>query len=347
MMMKYLRAAAMTAALLLPMSAYAADVPADGSVDGLKATFVEVNGVRTRYYDYGKGTETILLVHGEGFSGHSSANSWAKNIPGLAQNFRVLAVDKLASGMTGNPLNDKDYNLEGEVEHMYQFIKQVNPGGKVHIVGQSRGGILVLFLAALHPDVVKTLIIVNSRNASPATTGETGRAEALAKCPKPSDQVERDIEEWSCRMKAMSYLPDVAFDDAFFQAGHYMSTLPKAQETLAKMDAGAGEPLRSALEETKAKLHQRIKTEDLLMMPTLLYWGIEDPNNIKNGPPALAGLLLYDVIKEKNPRTRMFIATRTGHFHFREYPEEFNYNIASFINYWNAHPKTTPETGFK
>jgi hypothetical protein len=42
-----------------------AQVGPNGEVDGLTAKFVDVNGVRTRYYDYGQG-ETIVLLHGGG-----------------------------------------------------------------------------------------------------------------------------------------------------------------------------------------------------------------------------------------------------------------------------------------
>lgn len=316
----------------------------NGEVDGLAAKFVDVKGVKTRYYDYGQG-EPVVLVHGEGFSGHSSANSWARNIPGLAKRFHVLAADKLASGLTGNPVDDKDYNLEGEVEHMYQFIRTMKLG-RVHIVGQSRGGILVLFLASLHPDVVKSLTIVNSANASP-DVGTTGRAAALATCPPRAAEPDADIKEWKCRMRAMSYLPDVAFDDAFFQSGEYMARQPKARTTLAKIAAGAGEPLTSRLAATKAALHERIRSEGPLQMPVLLYWGVDDPNNVPGFPPAKTGLALYEILSARNPRVRMQIVSRAGHFHFREYPDEFNYNVGSFIDYWNAHPGTTPATGYR
>ncbi len=85
--------------------AQAPKVSQTGSIDGLEAKFIDVKGVRTRYYEAGQG-EPMVLVHGEGWSGHSSANTWSKNIPGLSKRFHVFAVDKLASGMTGNPLDD-------------------------------------------------------------------------------------------------------------------------------------------------------------------------------------------------------------------------------------------------
>jgi len=41
------------------------DPSPSAEVDGLKARFIDVQGQRTRYYDYGKG-ETLLLIHGGG-----------------------------------------------------------------------------------------------------------------------------------------------------------------------------------------------------------------------------------------------------------------------------------------
>ena len=120
-----------------------AEVSPDGSIAGLKASFVNVGGIRTRYYEAGRG-EPIVLLHGEGWSGHSSANVWSKNIQGLGKQFHVLAPDRLGSGMTDNPKDDKDYNYLGEVEHIYQFI-QVMKLGKVNLVGHSAGGAVAFY----------------------------------------------------------------------------------------------------------------------------------------------------------------------------------------------------------
>jgi hypothetical protein len=78
-----------------------AQVGLNGEVDGLTAKFVDVNGAKTRYYDYGGG-DTIVLA-GVGASG---ANLWSRNIRGLAKKFRVLAADELADGMTDGPKDD-------------------------------------------------------------------------------------------------------------------------------------------------------------------------------------------------------------------------------------------------
>jgi len=301
-----------------------------GSIGGLEAKFVDIKGVKTRYYEAGQG-EPMVLVHGEGWSGHSSANTWSKNIPGLAKRFHVFAADKLASGMTGNPLNDKDFNIQGEVEHMYQFILAMKVG-PVHLVGQSRGGGCVFFLAYLHPEIVKTLVIVDTGTAAPVV-GTTNRQAVLTACPK-----EPDWAEWSCRLKQISFLPEIAFDDQFFQTGRYMASFPKSAETVAKRKAGAGEPLESQFNDWKKQVHARVEKEPILMMPILLYWGKDDPSAmLKNG------LALLDVISVQNPNVRMIIANNSGHFHYREHPEEWNRNVINFIDYWEKQPKALPK----
>ncbi len=75
------------------------------SIGGHQAKFVDVNGVRTRYYDVGSG-EPILLIHGARPSGTSSANTWVPILTGLSKRFRVLAPDRLGHGMTENPKGD-------------------------------------------------------------------------------------------------------------------------------------------------------------------------------------------------------------------------------------------------
>lgn len=324
---------AMSILVLLSGPAVRGDVTPNGEVAGLHAKFIEVKGVRTRYYEMGQG-EPLVLVHGEGWSGHSSANAWSKNIPGLAKTFHVYAFDKIGSGMTDNPKDDKDYNLPGEIQHLYNFILTLKLG-KVHLVGQSHGAGDVLFLAPEHPEVVKSLVLIDSLTAAPVGV-KSNRGEALSKCPK-----EPDWEEWKCRIQAITYRPDLAFDDEYFEAGKYMASLPKAQETVAKVKAGAGAPLfdmrpNSGFPEWKMKWLDRVKNEGILQVPVLLYWGRNDPSATVD-----AGYALFDVLGAKNRRVRMLVVNDAGHFHFREYPDEFNANIIHFIEFC-GHTASTP-----
>jgi len=80
------------------------------------------------------------------------------------------------------------------------------------------------------------------------------------------------------------------------------------------MKAGAGEPLRSQFNAWKRSVHKRVEAESVLMMPTLIYWGRNDPSAV-----LARGLELFDVVAEQNPKVRMIVVNKAGHFHFREY----------------------------
>jgi len=315
----------MTAAVLL-VSPYVsrearAELTINGEVAGLRAQFVDVNGIRTRYYEMGGG-EPMVLVHGEGWSGFASANVWSKNISLFAERFHVFAPDKLGSGMTDNPRDDNDFNVQGEVDHIYDFIR-VMKLGRVHLVGEGRGGSCVLFLALQHPEVVRELVIVDSNSAAPVTARTDGAG--LNECPK-----EPDWEGWKCRTRMLSALPEEAFDDEYFMAGKYMSLLPKSQETAAKLKAGAGGELATAagFENWKAEWFGRIRKEGVLEMPVLIYWGRND-----SSAPVANGQALYDAIAKQNPYASVVVADKAGHFPFREYPEEFVSDVTNFIDH--------------
>jgi 2-hydroxy-6-oxonona-2,4-dienedioate hydrolase len=296
-----------------------AELTTNGEVAGLRAQFTDVNGVRTRYYETGQG-EPLVLVHGGEWSGHASANVWSKVVPLFAKQFHVFAPDKLGSGMTDNPKDDNDLNIQGEVDHLYDFIR-VMKLGMVHLVGESSGGGCVFFLALQHPEVIRDLVIVDSNTAAPEVSPTS--VQVLAQCPK-----EPDWENWKCRTRAISSLPDEAFDDEYFMAGKYMSLLPKSQETAAKLKSGAGGELATpdGFRKWKAAWDQRIRKEGVLEMPVLIYWGRNDSVS-----PLAEGSALHDLLAAQNPQVQIVIQDKGGHFPFRESPEEFVSYVTNFI----------------
>ena len=332
--------------LLLISSAVVCGVPApascgvspDGSIGGLKAHFVDVKGVRTRYYDMGEG-EPLVLLHGGGLNGRSSANVWSKNIPGLSKRFRVLAPDRVGSGLTGNPLQDKDYNTQGEIDFLYDFLQTMKLG-PVNLLGHSAGGALAFYFSIEHPEMVKTLIIVAPGGEVPRN-GPQKEDALIANCPN-----EPATAAWKCRIRAQTFKPDVAFDtDDYWEAGYYMMSQPKAKETAAKLKAGAGEPGRT---KEAAKWQQmmmdRVVNDGVLQMPVLLYWGRQDPTDWSANDQSSKmeqAMSLYDDIGKRNPRVQMILLNDAGHYMYREYPELFNQGITNFIEYWEHRPASS------
>ena len=303
----------------------------DGSIGGLKAKFIDVKGVRARYYEAGQG-EPMVLIHGGFTGGSSTANVWSRNAAGLAKKFRVFAVDRLGSGLTGNPESD-DYGSPAQVEFIYNFIKALNLE-KVHLVGHSAGGAVAFYTATAHPEVARTLAIVGVGPANPRAGEPPNRLEpALKKCP---DQ--EQYEGLKCRVEALGWLPDT-FDDEYWAADVYMAAQPNTKRARAAATAASRDP-KTAKESAayREQAWDRARS-GALQMPVLMYAGKQDVLDWGVNEPAAmlrAELHLFDIIGAKNPRVEMFVVNEGGHFMYREHPELFNQDLVNFIEFWNA-----------
>jgi pimeloyl-ACP methyl ester carboxylesterase len=311
------------------------------SIDGLEARFADVNGVRTRYYEYGQG-EPMVLVHGGGMGGASTANNWSRNIAGLAKRFHVFALDRLAQGMTDNPKSDEDFTNRGSVEHVYQFIQTLKLG-KVHLVGHSSGGGVVFQLAVDHPEVAITLTVVaHGPEMPPAGEGPTKFAAILAKCPPDPNS----YEHRKCRLLALAH-SETTFPSDYQAADEFMGNLPKAVETRKRMDAMRASRPGWPNDQNSAYRDQAWAKAraGLLQMPILilsgkqdtLSWDADDPHAMMRGE-----LGFFDIVGAKNPKVKLVIINEAGHFPYREHPEQFNATLTHFIDFWGRQPTATP-----
>ena len=323
----------------------AAQVRPDAAIGGLTAKFADVGGIKTRYYEMGSG-EPMVLVHGGFTGGSSTANVWSRNLPGLAKRFHVYAPDRPGSGMTGNPLKDADYNHPGDAQFIYDFIQTMKLG-KVHLVGHSAGGGISFYLAVQHPEVVKTLTIIAQGPEDPSDKGPVKLANLLKTCP---DQTR--YEGLRCRVEVLAWSPHT-FDDEYWAADVFMANQPKNKEARAKVNAGAGEPLRTnspGYAAWREKIWDKVRNEGVLQMPVLMYAGKEDVIDWGENDPAskLEGELgLFDIIGAKNPRLQMIVDAQGGHFMYREHPELFNRQLTDFIDYWEHQPPAAEWQIFK
>jgi 2-hydroxy-6-oxonona-2,4-dienedioate hydrolase len=320
----------------------------NGEVDGLTAKFVDVNGIATRYFDYGKG-EIVVLVHGGvGMGMSSTANNWSRNIAGLAKRFRVLAPDRVGQGMTGVPADEKLATSQYGIEHVYQFIRKMTPG-KVHLVGHSSGSNLVFSLALAHPEIIKTLTIIAGSPVQPANAPVTppGTRQSpsvlqatLDKCPPGPSR------EYSyCRLMALGYTPQT-FPADYAAADDWMSTQPPALATQKLLDARraaqqaqARPPQQQAQAAARAANLEKIKN-GVLSMPILIVHGMQDGLAWRTSDPWRSfgnelGFMDAVGLAGKNPKVSMIIMNAAGHFLYREHPEEFNAYLMTFIDFWS------------
>ena len=108
------------------------------------------------YIDQGSGEQTIILVHGLA----SNAGFWRYNIPELAKNYRVIAVDLPGYGKSQK--GDYTYSMSFYADQIQKLIEALKLKNVVY-VGHSMGGQIGIKLAIKYPELLSKLIL-----ASPA-----------------------------------------------------------------------------------------------------------------------------------------------------------------------------------
>jgi pimeloyl-ACP methyl ester carboxylesterase len=106
----------------------------------------------------GSGTP-VVLIHGLG----GSSDWWRHNIPELEATHTVAAVDLVGFGR--NRFFLRRSSLPPTFEEMAALLArwiEASFGGPVHLVGNSMGGQIAIHLAAARPDLVRSLVLVNS-----------------------------------------------------------------------------------------------------------------------------------------------------------------------------------------
>ncbi len=282
----------------------------------MQTKYVDVNGIKTRYLEDGAG-EPLVLVHGGQFGTCSSGNDWDLTIPGFAANFHVLAVDKIGCGFTENPKDPKDYLIGAGVRHLYDLIQTLKLA-KVHLVGHSRGGYQVCRLALEHPEVVQTLVIVDSATLAARNGPESKYA-----------QWDREAESMNvrdgCRHKmAMNSFSGEHLNDSYVDIMAQIVTSANYRRSVMTPEVKRVflEDLAARREET----HQWIRSGGI-KMPTLVVWAFNDPT----APFDPVGKTAMDLVLGNVPRSQMVILNRAGHYCFREQPEAFAAAVTGFI----------------
>ena len=293
------------------------------SIDGHTAKRIDVNGIPVRYYEAGEG-EAVILLHGGRRSVFNSANMWAANISGLAERFHVYAVDRLGYGLSGMR-EDGDFRYAAEVEFLDAFIDAMGLE-RVNLAGNSAGGALVLEYGMAHPEKVNTLTVA-------AVGPQTEFFD------KPKGEVMREAcgavggqMGWSCWMSAMTH-PEGALDQAFWEASQHMMSLPSRQ-------AIAAAQLTAPTEEPGFWVNRRAEWREggVHGLPVLWACGSHDVLDWAAGEDnaSLKGCVAFShTLGTSNPNVKTIIYNQAGHFLYREYPDLFNADLISFIDYWN------------
>ena len=115
-------------------------------------------GLRTNVHDVGEGSP-VIMIHGSG-PGVSAFANWRLNMPALAENRRVIAMDCVGFGYTDRPA-DGVYSQDLWVKHILAVMDELGVE-RADIVGNSFGGSMALAMAIHHPDRVGSIVLMGS-----------------------------------------------------------------------------------------------------------------------------------------------------------------------------------------
>jgi pimeloyl-ACP methyl ester carboxylesterase len=126
---------------------------------------VQLGDIATSYELVGAG-DPVVLIHGLG----SSSRDWELQLPALADHYRVLTYDVRGHGASSKPRGP--YRVTQFARDLALLLERLEHR-PAHIVGISMGGMIAFQLAVDRPDLVRSLVIVNSGPALvPSTLAE-------------------------------------------------------------------------------------------------------------------------------------------------------------------------------
>jgi pimeloyl-ACP methyl ester carboxylesterase len=263
---------------------------------------VRTNALEIAYERVGEGSP-LVFVHGAAVD----ARMWQPQLAALAAEFIVVAWDEPGAGRSSDV--PADFGLADYADCLAALIDALELG-PAHVAGLSWGGTVVLELYRRHPELVATLILVDTY--------------AGWKGSLPEEEVRARVES----VRQMLAAPAGEFDPTL--PGLFAGDPPA--EFLPLLEAMAAdvrpESMRTALL-VMAEADQR----DLLpriAVPTLLIWGELD---------ARSPLSVARQFEQAIPDTKLVVIPGAGHVSNLEQPESFNDAVREFCR---AHGPRSP-----
>src|SRR5579862_637678 len=118
--------------------------------------YAEVNGVKLHYVEQGKG-ELILFLHGFPEFWYE----WKDLLPEFSKDHHAVALDMRGYNLSSMPDAVEQYRVPVIVEDVHALAVKLK-AKKFVLVGHDWGGVIAWAFAAVHPEMLDKLVIVNA-----------------------------------------------------------------------------------------------------------------------------------------------------------------------------------------
>jgi pimeloyl-ACP methyl ester carboxylesterase len=283
---------------------------------------VEIDGTPINYVDVGSPGlhEPVVLVHGLG----GQWQNWLENIPRLAQERRVLALDLPGHGLTPEPA-DGEISISGYGRCVDAFCEQLGLG-KVALAGNSMGGFVTAEVAIQFRERVSRLVLVSAAGIS--------SAEALQRPVLMFGRIAAAIAtNTAARHRSLAARPITRHSSLLLVARH--PRLLKADLAYEGFFKGTGKPgfddaLRACLD-----YDFRDRLPDV-RVPTLIVWGEKD---------SIIPVRDANEFERLIPDSRKIVMRDTGHIPMAERPQAFNEVLTEFLAETGSAESNEPADG--
>jgi pimeloyl-ACP methyl ester carboxylesterase len=269
--------------------------------------YIDVNGIKTRYWQMGAGGSNVILLHG----GNGSIEFWLYNIAALAQSHRVYAFDMVGSGRSAYP--DASYSIDYQADFLNDFMTAMDIKSAT-LIGNSMGGAVSLKFTNSYPDRVEKLVLVDSMGLGkeirlgirlitlPAIVSLLRPGRWMIPAMLRSNFYNSQLlpPEWIEFRYPIFAIPD---------RNRVILRLGQSNFTLAGVRPDVYQPIVDSLPN--------------IDRPTLIIWGDRDRiTPVKHADIAAAGL----------PHNQLEIFSECGHHPYLEYPAKFNQLVVDFLS---------------
>lgn len=267
---------------------------------------IEINGHTIFFAVKGEG-KPVILLHGFG----AAMWVWEKQIEALSKDHRVYVLDLIGHGFSDRP--KIPYRLETYIQFLKDFMDGVGVERAI-LVGNSMGGGLAWAMAALYPERVDKLILINSMPSDVL------------------DQVRNESFRALVAIKDIPLLPYLVIASRNRKSVKWILQWCVSDIKLITPEILDRQYRISNIKGTTWVLYSTFKNaEDAkklkgylssVLQPTLLIWGERD---------LLFPIPIAESLQQAIPGSKLQVIEKGGHMPMWEAPDEVNRAIVDFL----------------
>lgn len=282
---------------------------------------IEVNGVKLSFDEKGSGP-SVILIHGI----PTDYRAWENQMAVLSKSFRAISYSRRCA----YPNQNKDYlssTIENNADDLNGLIaiKKAEPA---NLIGHSYGAFVALYFAYKHPELVRSLVLIEPYVPSLIIENPQNRLEILSLLFRnPSVALAAQNFLNKSLTPAIKYVDRgddekavEAFLDGVQGKPNAISQITEPTKSMMLNNAGTIKELTSKLP------HFTKKEANTICPPTLLISG-------ENTPKALHAIA--EEVSKTVPKIQVLRIPNSAHFPHFENPEATNAAIMRFLNMQN------------